>query len=86
MKKDEMIQAINIELKDMTKAELEVIAERIFQWHQVGQYQKVKEQSEVNQMSEEIEVSKLTVDEHYQTLTIELKNGKKYLVELTPTE
>jgi hypothetical protein len=31
-------------------------------------------------------IKSMTVDTHYQTLDIETEDGKKYMVELTPTE
>jgi hypothetical protein len=37
-------------------------------------------------MEDEVKVTKMTVDEHYQLLTIETENGKRYLIELIPTE
>lgn len=34
----------------------------------------------------EEKVKKMTVDTHYHSLTIETESGKKFMVELTPTE
>lgn len=35
---------------------------------------------------EDEDVKKMTVDTHFQTLNVETESGKKFLVELTPTE